>query len=698
VFYTPVDIPLVAYARDVDGSVSSVEFFADSMSLGIVSNGVVIDPLPSDVPPPGTRAYLLTWSTAPIGTHVLTAVATDNGGLTTTSAPVNIAVRQGPPPTNLPPVVQILSPTNGQTFLGRIVCPPCLTNKPPCELPCYFEGPAITLCADASDPDDWVAVVEFFANGHRLGTRTNCFSCANPINPFCLVWTNVPPGDYVLTAIAIDTRGATGQSAPVNITVQEGPAATNLPPVVTVVATDAYASLPCSNATTVVDTGTFTVTRYGPTNDSLTVYYTLGGTALNGVDYVTLPGSVTIAPGALTSNVVVTPLAGAAVSATKTVVLQLIQPVCIASYPPPPGCYQVGLPYAATVYIQGCPATNFPPVVRITSPADRTVFYAPVDIPLFAYAVDYDGSVASVRFFDNDQSLGLGQPLPVASPASGASTSPIAGNLYSLVWSNAPVGLHALTAIATDNGGASTTSAPVNIAVSPSPPPPTNRPPIVDIIATDPIAIEGTNCWPWLGLASATPTWSNWTSPTAICRFFTNCGPKNAIFAVRRFGATNNDLSVSYAIGGTASNGVDYATLPGWVTIPAGQRAALVSVVPLDDGPPDINSTVVLRLTPSTNTPPDYLVGMSASAAALILDGQWPAPAAAVLPDRCFHVTATGPNGAWFRIDCTTDLIHWTSLCTNQVVNGSIDFVDADAPNNATRFYRAVPVMQTPAF
>jgi hypothetical protein len=92
------------------------------------------------------------------------------------------------------------------------------------------------------------------------------------------------------------------------------------------------------------------------------------------------------------------------------------------------------------------------------------------------------------------------------------------------------------------------------------------------------------------------------------------------------------------------------------------------------------------------------VVGVPPCAAALILDGQWPAAATAVLPDRCFHVTATGPNGAWFRIDCTTDLTHWTSLCTNQVVNGSIDFVDPDAPTNATRFYRAVPVLQAPSF
>jgi len=37
-----------------------------------------------------------------------------------------------------------------------------------------------------------------------------------------------------------------------------------------------------------------------------------------------------------------------------------------------------------------------------------------------------------------------------------------------------------------------------------------------------------------------------------ICRSYTNCGPKNATFVVRRFGDTNDALTVDYVIGGTA--------------------------------------------------------------------------------------------------------------------------------------------------
>jgi hypothetical protein len=76
-----------------------------------------------------------------------------------------------------------------------------------------------------------------------------------------------------------------------------------------------------------------------------------------------------------------------------------------------------------------------------------------------------------------------------------------------------------------------------------------------------PLAIEGTNCWPWLGLADAVPTWTDWHGSSSVWRFFTNCGPKNATFMVHRSGDTNDDLTVTYEVGGTATNGVDYVPL-----------------------------------------------------------------------------------------------------------------------------------------
>ncbi|HVV71374.1 MAG TPA: Ig-like domain-containing protein [Verrucomicrobiae bacterium] len=335
----------------------------------------------------------------------------------------------------------------------------------------------------------------------------------------------------------------------------------------------------------------------------------------------------------------------------------------------------------------GPPPTNVPPVVRLTSPPNGALFHSPVNIPIYAYAHDPDGSIANVEFFAGTNDLGAGHGLCLEAHPGWTGPGPCPTNFFVLVWSNAPPGTYLLSAVAADDAGASSVSQPVKIAVVPAPPPPTNRPPIVSMVATDPLAIEGTNCWPWRGLAAVQPAWGDWTAPIATWRFFTNCGPKNATFTVRRLGDTNEDLTVLYSIGGTATNGVDYVPLPDSVVIPAGERSSQITVVPLDDGPPDINSTVVLKLLQSTN----YVVGFPHRAAALILDDGAPHPRVEMLPGNTFHLSATGPDGAWFHVEYSTDLANWTPICTNQVVNGLIEFVDPDASPGHPGFYRTVP-------
>jgi len=569
-------------------------------------------------------------------------------------------------------------------------------------------------------------------------------------------------------------------------------------PVVTIQATEPIASGPGNP-------GAFTVFRAGDTNLTLNVYYEIGGTASNGVDYAQISNWLVIPASTTSNSIIITPGTNFPAAVVKTVVLTLTNPPTLN-----PVNYEIGSPSRAVVYIeangatnlppavsiivpqdgavfytptnieilakasdldgnvtnveffagtndlgQGNPVvldppgvngvvglvylfnwlnplpgnypltavatdnggdsttsdainvtvlqgqpTNVPPVVRIISPANGSVFHAAINIPIFAYASDADGFVTSVEFFAGATSLGFGHPVTAVPPPlpPGPVQPPILivvpTNYWELTWSNATVGTYALTAVATDNGGASSTSALVNITVLPSLPPPTNRPPIVSIVATDPVAIEGTNCWVWPGETNSPPTWAAW--PTAVCRFFTNCGPKTATFAVRRCGDTNDDLTVTYDIGGTASNGVDYIALPGFVTVPASERRAFITIVPIDDGPPDVNKTVILALTPSTNTPPDYLLGFPRRAAAIIID-HGPCPVTGMLPGGCFHLVTPGPDAAWFCVEYSTDMVNWTPVCTNQVINGSIDFVDPDAASNPSRFYRAVPLSSPPS-
>jgi hypothetical protein len=41
-------------------------------------------------------------------------------------------------------------------------------------------------------------------------------------------------------------------------------------------------------------------------------------------------------------------------------------------------------------------------------------------------------------------------------------------------------------------------------------------------------------------------------------------------------------------------------------------------------------------------------------------------------------------------------MLKWTPICTNQVVNGAVDFIDPAASATQSRFYRAVPETNPP--
>ncbi|MCI0745920.1 MAG: Ig-like domain-containing protein [Verrucomicrobia subdivision 3 bacterium] len=88
------------------------------------------------------------------------------------------------------------------------------------------------------------------------------------------------------------------------------------------------------------------------------------------------------------------------------------------------------------------------PEVVISEPANNSDFTAPVDIPVSISATDFDGVVQRVELRINGNSIGLDTIEP-----------------YSFISSNQPIGMHALRAVALDDSGLVTTSAPVNIRV-----------------------------------------------------------------------------------------------------------------------------------------------------------------------------------------------------------------------------------------
>ena len=94
------------------------------------------------------------------------------------------------------------------------------------------------------------------------------------------------------------------------------------------------------------------------------------------------------------------------------------------------------------------PLVNIAPTVSITSPVNNASFNAPATITITANAADVDGTVSKVDFYNGTKLLGTTTVAP-----------------YSFVWSNITAGTYSISAKATDNSAAVTTSASVNATV-----------------------------------------------------------------------------------------------------------------------------------------------------------------------------------------------------------------------------------------
>ena len=102
-----------------------------------------------------------------------------------------------------------------------------------------------------------------------------------------------------------------------------------------------------------------------------------------------------------------------------------------------------------------CPVDHRPPTVTLTVPQAGAVLAAGTGTLLGATASDPDGTVTKVRFFAGSDLVGID------------TTSP-----YFAEWSTPfAAGTYLLTAVARDNSGAVTTSAPVQVTVLPPPTP-----------------------------------------------------------------------------------------------------------------------------------------------------------------------------------------------------------------------------------
>ena len=164
-----------ANAIDSDGTIIKVEFYDGAIKLG------------EDLVAP----YGQTWNTdasTVLGTHVITTVATDNDGATSTSDPVNIIIN------NVLPLCQITSPTNNTE---------------------YSRGSSILLEASATDTyksGKSITKVEFYDGVTKLGE-----DLVAPYEQTLNTDASTVLGTHVITAVATDNDGAITTSDPLNV-------------------------------------------------------------------------------------------------------------------------------------------------------------------------------------------------------------------------------------------------------------------------------------------------------------------------------------------------------------------------------------------------------------------------------------------------------------------------------------------------
>jgi hypothetical protein len=192
-------------------TIASVRFFANGAPLGTDT----------------TFPYMASWTPTATGTYLITALATDSSGASATSATSTITVTGGAAPT-----VAITSPAAAANL--AVNTPTTITANATAAAP----APGVTPATIAS--------VQFFANGVAIGTDTSA--------PYSIAWTPTAAGTYLLTTIATDTAGnaATSTAQSVNVST-----ATTLP-VVTLVAPAAGSTSRYTQGTGVVLAATAT--------------------------------------------------------------------------------------------------------------------------------------------------------------------------------------------------------------------------------------------------------------------------------------------------------------------------------------------------------------------------------------------------------------------------------------------------------
>ncbi|MGH7134272.1 MAG: Calx-beta domain-containing protein, partial [Pirellulales bacterium] len=297
--------------------------------------------------------------------------------------------------------------------------------------------------------------------------------------------------------------------------------------------------------------GEFTVTRTAPYDSALTVAYSLSGTAVNGVDYQTLSGTITIPAAAPSVVLDVDPLddGGDAGEPASSIVTATISP-------DPNQSYLVGAANSDSVTI----AEEAPPPVSIAAQTPKisengssgtfTVSRSdPEDEPLTVYFALSGNALPGTDFTDPGASV----TIPAHSYTATITIAPLddGDGDDSQVSESLTATLSASSMYQIINGG----SATMNI----------NEEPFPQVTVA------------WQSDAVENPA-------------------SSGSFLVTRSGSTDNPLTVSFNMGGTAIAGTDYTSVGTTLTIPAGQSSAPITIAPIDDQQDEPSETVTVAI------------------------------------------------------------------------------------------------------
>ncbi len=395
-------VTLTATASDPDGTISNVKFYAQAPTFGSVLLG-------TDT----TNPYGIT---VPLyaGDNVLTAVATDNKGASTTSAPVTVTVRS-----NQDPSITLVSPADGQMF-------PSLSP------------PDIALAATASDADGSIVRVRFYympwpTEDNPDPARVTIATVTSP--PFQAVWPAVPhtgtgfcdengcaPDGYEVIAEATDDAGGVAQAS-ASITVPAFSSSS-----IRLTAPREIQPLVYTAPATLVLTAAATVDASVPV---VKVQFLADGNVIG-----TVNGA---GNGANGEYVHVWRNIGAGVRSLQARLYD-----------------NAGFVVDSTALTVTVRDVTSPPIVTVSMPTNEQTFMTGYqgypNIPATVVATDADGSLAQVGILFDD------------ALASSSSTSP-----HSATLNQVRPGLHVIAGNATDNGSAKSLARPVYVRVLENP-------------------------------------------------------------------------------------------------------------------------------------------------------------------------------------------------------------------------------------